>query len=76
MPRHLDPSVTEEEMIHLGRHPEFAGPDPRAHPDEVRMTMPQAIGTTQATCASAELNHADLPQLVSTVTQFPTQNVT
>lgn len=63
MPRHLDPSVTEEEMIHLGRHPEFAGPDPRAHPDEVRMTMPQAIGITQATCASAELDHADLPRL-------------
>lgn len=60
MPRHLDPSVTEEEMIHLGRHPEFAGPDPRAH---VRMTMPQATGIAQATCASAELDHADLPWL-------------
>lgn len=62
LPGHLDPSVAEEKMIHLGRHPEFAGPDPRAHPAGVRMTMPQAISMTQATCASADLDHADLPR--------------
>lgn len=63
VPGHIDPSVTEKKVIHFSCHLEFVGSHPRSRPDEVRMTMLQAVGITQITYTSTELDHADLPRL-------------